>query len=349
VGHTASDPFPAAVGHTASDTAAGDSASDTAAAGTGHPGASPATIPPTRRARAHRRRLTRAFAWVGNIGVIIILFAAYQLWGTAVLEHHSQSQLALQFKKATGTTPSDDRPFGLLASNRRAPAPPEGSVTAQLRIPAIGVDQFVVEGTSTGDLEKGPGHYRGTAVPGQAGNVAVAGHRTTFGAPFNRLDELGPGDRITLTTTAGETLTYTVSRLPRIVSSSNVAVLNDFGDDRLTLTSSNPKYSAAERLVVVAVLDQPSPTAPGSSTASVPPPEAGPPPGRVADPQTTGWNLHRLGPAGAIAALLLLLALAYRRPSRGRRLLTVLILGPVWIAGLALLFVALTNVLPPTL
>jgi hypothetical protein len=155
---------------------------------------------------------------------------------------------------------------------------------------------------------------------------------------------------LTLTTTAGETLVYTVSRLPRIVSSSNVAILNDFGDDRLTLTSSNPKYSAADRLVVVAVLDQPSPTSPaGTSAATVPAPVAGPPPGRLADTQTAGWNLHRLGPAGGIAALLLLLALAYRRPSRGRRLLTVLILGPVWIAGLALLFLALTNVLPSTL
>jgi hypothetical protein len=133
-----------------------------------------------------RRRLIRVFAWIRNIAVVLILFAAWQVWGTAVLEHHSQSQLAAQFDRAGGTSPSDDRPFGLLSSTRGVAGPPEGSVMARLRIPAIGVDQFVVEGTATGDLEKGPGHYMGTAVPGQAGNVAVAGHRTTFGPSSTR-------------------------------------------------------------------------------------------------------------------------------------------------------------------
>ena len=296
--------------------------------------------------RRRRRRLTRAFVWVRNIAVVLILFVAWQVWGTALLEHHSQSQLAVQFDRTGGASPSDDRPFGLLAGTRRVAGPPEGTVIARLRIPAIGVNQFVVEGTAPGDLEKGPGHYMGTATPGQAGNVALAGHRTTFGGPFNRLDALGPGDRITLTTTAGETFVYTVSRLPRIVSSSNIAIFNDFGDDRLTLTSSNPKYSAADRLVDVAILDQPtSATSAGAASAPV----AGPPPGTLVDVQTTGWKLRRLGPAGGITALLLLLALAYRRPSPGRRLLSVLILGPVWIVGLALLFLALTNVLPASL
>ena len=111
---------------------------------------------------------------------------------------------------------------------------------AELQIPAIGVDQFVVSGTDATELSKGPGHYVGTAVPGQAGNVAIAGHRTTNGAPFNRLGQLVRGDRIILTTTSGEHLTYVVSGTPQAVSPSDVAVLNYFGDNRITLTTCTP-------------------------------------------------------------------------------------------------------------
>ena len=71
---------------------------------------------------------------------------------------------------------------------------------AKLQIPAIGLDEIVVSGTAESDLAKGPGHYVGTAAPGQAGNVAIAGHRTTNGAPFNRLGQLAIGDKIFLTT-----------------------------------------------------------------------------------------------------------------------------------------------------
>jgi len=287
-----------------------------------------------------RRRLSRVFAWVRNIGVIVVLFAAWQIWGTSVVEHHTQTELARQFQKDTTVSPGDDRPFGLLASTTAVTGPEQGSLMARLRIPAIGVDQYVVQGTSTGDLEKGPGHYRGTAVPGQAGNVAIAGHRTTFGAPFDRLDQLRRGEQIFLTTTAGETLTYAVSAPPAVVSPSDRAILDDFGDNRLTLSTSNPKYSAAQRLVVVARLDQPSVTGPS--------PTSGPPPGPLADTQTAGWNPGRLPVVALIVALLVLLALTYRRPSR-RRVLVSLGVGAVWIAGLYLLFVALTNVLPATL
>ncbi len=302
------------------------------------------TPPPSAAAKERRRRLSVGFVWVRNIAVVVILFAAWEIWGTSLLEHHTQSQLAGQFRKDTGTTPADDRPFGLLPGTKDVTGPAEGSVMAQIRIPAIGVDQYVVQGTTTGDLEKGPGHYMGTAVPGQAGNVAFAGHRTTFGAPFGRLNQLHRGQSIMLTTTAGETLVYDVTERPRIVPTSDTAVLDDAGDDRLTLSTSNPKYSAVQRLVVVALLEQP---ASGSTTTPAPP--AGPPPGPLTDDQASRWNLGRIPFAVLMVALLVLLGLAYRRPSSRRRLLTVLILGPIWIAGLYLLFQALTNVLPATL
>jgi sortase A len=300
--------------------------------------------------RRRRRRLSRVFAWVRNIGIVVVLFAAWQVWGTAVAEHHSQTQLSSQFDKDATATPPDDRPAGLIDSTTNVATAPEGTVVAQIQIPAIGVRQFVVEGTSTSDLEKGPGHNVGTAVPGQAGNVAIAGHRTTFGAPFNRLHELRPGEQITLTTTAGERLTYAVSGAPRIVSPSDVAILRDFGDDRLTLSTSDPKYAGAHELVVVALLRHPSPTAPsGSGATAAPAPTVGPPPGKLVDMHTAAWNPDRLPPVVLVVVLLVLLGLVYRRPQRGRRLLAVVILGPIWIVGLYLLFAAVTNLLPATL
>jgi sortase A len=288
--------------------------------------------------------MATGFTWIGAIAVIVILFAAFQVWGTSLLEHHTQTDLAVQFNKDTAAIPSDDRPYGLIPATTPVVRQPAGSVIARIRIPAIAVNQYVVEGATTGDLEKGPGHYTGTAVPGQAGNVAIAAHRTTFGAPFGRLDELRPGELILLTTTAGEKLGYSVFQTPRLVSPTDKAFLDDFGDNRLTLTTSNPKYSAVQRLVIVARLVEPS-----ANAITTPVPPTGPPPGPVPAAQTTGWNLPQLPLALLIAALLVLLALAYRRPSKDRRLLTILILGPVWIAGLYLLFQALTNVLPATL
>ena len=201
-----------------------------------------------------RQKLANAFGWVRNIGIVIILFAAWQVWGTSIAQHQAQQALRAQFRSHAKSTPRPAGGIRLIGADVRVPQPPEGSVVAHLQIPTIGVDQYVVEGTAEGDLAKGPGHYVGTAMPGQAGNVAIAGHRTTYGAPFNELNELAPGDSIVLTTDSGETLDYVVTQPPVAVSPNDVAVLNAFGDDRLTLTTCNPKYSATQRLVVVAFL-----------------------------------------------------------------------------------------------
>jgi sortase A len=212
---------------------------------------------------------------------------------------------------------------------------------AHLQIPKISLDQYVVSGTAEADLAKGPGHYLGTAMPGQAGNVAIAGHRTTHGAPFNRLAELAVGDPIYLTTASGKTLTYIVSAVPVAVSPSDVTVLNNFGDDRLTLTTCNPEYSAVQRLIVVAAYlppgaTHPVPIAKGAGKAYA-----------LAPADASGWNTSLL-PLVAIEVLALAgLGLAYRRLStvygRGGRWL---ILGPVWLALLLALFETLTNFLP---
>ncbi len=136
-----------------------------------------------------------------------------------------------------------------------------GEPVAKLDIPDIGASYTVVEGVGTDELRDGPGHYPGTPLPGMAGNASIAGHRTTWGAPFNRIDELEPGDEITVRTAQG-TFTYRV--VPQetgkghfIVSPDRVDVLDqDFEDhpNRLTLTACHPKFSARQRIIVVAEL-----------------------------------------------------------------------------------------------
>jgi LPXTG-site transpeptidase (sortase) family protein len=130
--------------------------------------------------------------------------------------------------------------------------PPAGAAVGKLEIPAIGLSQIVVEGTDEDDLAEGPGHYIGTALPGYSGNVAIAGHRTTYGAPFNRLAEVAKGDMIFLTATDGAVLPYRVVATPSAVAPTDVSVLGDFDDNRVTLTTCTPEFSAAQRLVVVA-------------------------------------------------------------------------------------------------
>ena len=136
---------------------------------------------------------------------------------------------------------------------------------AIIRIPRIGVEKAVVEGVGVPDLKKGPGHYPTTPLPGQPGNAAIAGHRTTYGAPFYHLDELGNGDRIEVTTRQGE-FTYEVTD-KRVVKPSQSEVLDPTTDNRLTLTTCNPRFSASQRLVVVSKLvDNPAPAPVATTT-----------------------------------------------------------------------------------
>lgn len=142
-----------------------------------------------------------------------------------------------------------------------APVPArEGEPVTRLRIPKLGVDSIVVEGTSASALKAGAGHYPQTPLPGQAGNVAIAGHRTTYGRPFNRIDELRPGDQIALTTPVG-TFTYEVDRSPWITHPTDWSVVDQSSAAQLTLTSCNPKGSAKQRIVVRAKLVRSEPAA----------------------------------------------------------------------------------------
>lgn len=219
----------------------------------------------------HRRsgiwfRLARAFGWgllVAGLGLLGWL--GYQLWGTGLEQSRSQDELRKTFEGQRAGDQVIEAPAAAVPEpGIVVPAslvrPAEGDVVGRLRIPAIGVDQIIVEGVGEGSLRRGPGHYPTTALPGLGHNAAIAGHRTTYGAPFNRIHELQPGDQINVEMVFGS-FTYEVvgqgddqSLGHFIVKPNDVWVLGDAGDNRLTLTSCHPMHSARERIVVVAEL-----------------------------------------------------------------------------------------------
>jgi sortase A len=240
-------------------------------------------------------RLATVLNAIGRIcisaGALILLFVAYQLWGTGIREAQAQDRLEGKFKQKLAQAQGGD-PSTVQSSAPTAPstasdastttetlpvtpvapleeAPVEGEPIGQIEIPRIGLSAYVIEGVSDSDLHSGPGHYPGSPLPGQKGNAAIAGHRTTYGAPFASIDELAPGDPIKVTTLQG-VFTYAVLAQTDgsghiIVSPNQTEVLNDAGDSRLTLTACHPKFSASERIVVFATLQgepRPAPARP---------------------------------------------------------------------------------------
>jgi sortase A len=227
-------------------------------------------------------------------GTLVLLFVVYQLWGTGLQEARAQDKLEKQFREmleassTTSTTAAPDPsssttlPPDSEAADPANDTPDEvehGDAVARIEIPEIGVDKLVVQGTSVPDLRKGPGHYVETPMPGEPGNAAIAGHRTTYGAPFGSIDELRPGDSIFVTTLAGK-FEYRVMGADRInpqgdpssgnfvVKPTDVYVLDNFGDNRLTLTACHPKYSARQRIIVAAELVVPTTESSSSTTAA---------------------------------------------------------------------------------
>jgi sortase A len=212
-------------------------------------------------------------------GLVILLFVVYELYGTGFYTRAQQDNLRTELfnEWRSGALPD--------ISQTDVEDVKIGSGIAVLRIPRFGDDWHivVVEGTGYEDLKKGPGHYPGTALPGQVGNFAVAGHRTTYEHPFNAIDTIRPGDKIVLET-KNMWFTYEARDIPagkgypaipyqEIVQPSDVAVAYAVPDQPdpakkpklklLTFTSCNPKYSAAQRIVVHARLVQALKKGPG--------------------------------------------------------------------------------------
>ena len=183
----------------------------------------------------------------------MLLFGVYELWGTGLSTHREQDRLGDQLQRTWAAVPADRA-----GPRPQAPALP-GEAFARLHVPSLpDVEPWVVvEGVGVQDLKKGPGHMPGTAGPGELGNVVLSGHRTTYGAPFNRWDELGRGDQVGLETREGW-FTYTLDGSQVVAPSAVEVTLPVPGRpgavpdaSLLTMTTCEPEYSAAERLIVM--------------------------------------------------------------------------------------------------
>lgn len=174
-------------------------------------------------------------------GVLILLFLGYQLFGTNFVAARHQEALAQEFEETIGSATPAPEPEEF--------KPDLGDGIARIQIPKIEVDWVVVYGVSVDALKRGPGFYPGTTPPGENGNTVISGHRTTYGAPFFRLDELQAGDTIRLVSMSG-IHSYRISET-KVVAPTDVAVTADFGDSRITLTTCHPRFSARQRLIVV--------------------------------------------------------------------------------------------------
>ena len=251
--------------------------------------ASAAALPPSaiqrggfggRRPQAARRALRGLAILFGLAGALALTDGVVTLvWQEPVsglLAHFSQSQLARSLKvleqrgptladtEALAGLPTDQQRMAYFARNLQQTARPAQAV-GTIAIPRIGANFVVVAGTAAASLEKGPGIYSGTSVPGLPGTVGIAGHRTTFLAPFRRINELTAGDLITLQMPYG-VFTYTVTG-QKIVAPTDISVLRPTGYDQVVLTACNPLYSASQRLAVFARLTSSVPTGLALTTA----------------------------------------------------------------------------------
>ena len=199
------------------------------------------------------------------IGTLLLIDAVVTLvWQEPVSALYSkieQNKLGSDLAKLENTEPTAtdrkvldrlgtlDRKLAYAARtlNRRTD---DGQPLGRIRMPSIGVNSVVVAGTDSSSLRRGPGHYPGTALPGAGTTVAIAGHRTTYGAPFRRLDDLERGDVITVRMPYGRVV-YRVERT-RIVDPDAIWVTRPAGREQLVLTACHPLYSAEQRIVVFA-------------------------------------------------------------------------------------------------
>lgn len=281
---------------------------------------------------ASSRRLDIALGVIGKTfiatGLLLLLFVAYQLWGTGLATERAQDSLRREF---TSQLPA---------------VPTYGSPVTRLQIDTLGVDKIVIAGADYKSLEKGPGLFDGSPLPGQLGNVAIAGHRTSYGAPFARINELKVGDTITLTR-AGSTFTYVVKEKPFIVRPTSIEVVKTLDKNiaELTLVTCHPKWTSQNRLIVKATLD--STVTPQQPTTFTQTSTA------LNEVLETGWFREPAAIPGAVgfaALLLLIFAAASWYANRGRNPWLIYSIGALAFAPTLFVFFGyLTRLLPANL
>jgi sortase A len=253
--------------------------------------AAPATSRAERREARREARWNRPAPkrdwrwWIGGTGrvfiatgILLFAFVAYQIWGTGIQQARAQDELGNQLAEleaalssapsttpppsTSPVTPNTDPGSSPTTLPPVEPTPEplldvvEGDPIGLIEIPRIGVSEYLVAGVRTEDLRKGPGHYPTTPLPGELGNAAIAGHRTTYGNPFFDLDQLQPGDEIIVTMLGDSRFVYRVTESVVVTPADyDVVLTKDPEAAVLTLTTCHPKYSARERLIISSILD----------------------------------------------------------------------------------------------
>jgi sortase A len=205
------------------------------------------------RIRAKRKRTGFILRTAGTLCLVAALgvggYMAWLLWGTGITTSRAQTELKARILERIETPRPPVVPEDPVAPVSVSFSP--GEPMAILRIPRIGLDMVVVEGSDTENLKKGPGHYPDTAYPWEeSGRVAIAGHRTTYGQPFWSLDELRRGDLIRVVTEFGR-FDYRVTRLREVLPTDGW-VLEQTDRPTLVLTTCTPRFTASRRLIVFA-------------------------------------------------------------------------------------------------
>jgi sortase A len=209
------------------------------------------------------RRASRILGTLLIVAGIGALAWALTVWRwqdpfTAVLNELEQRELASDYERSLAARDASLATAGraarptlpdVAASWRKEAAP--GEPVARIRIPALDVREIVVNGTDAESLKRGPGRYLGSAMPGEGELVYIAGHRTTYGAPFSRIDHLRKGDRVFLELPYA-TFEYSITGY-RIVPASKVSVLRSKGYEQLALQACHPRFFATHRYIAYAV------------------------------------------------------------------------------------------------
>ena len=204
--------------------------------------------------------ITAGLVVLADVGVTI----AYKEPISAIYSSIKQEEAATQLSEleARFPTPADLRAIADLRATKRqiavlarrfAHRVSTGEAIGRIVAPAMaGLNMVLIQGTDTASLEKGPGHYPETPFPGQGGTVGIAGHRTTYLAPFRHINSMQRGDRITLEMPYGR-FRYRVQKT-KIVDPNDLGVVKPVGYERLVLSACNPLYSAEQRFIVFARL-----------------------------------------------------------------------------------------------
>ncbi|MDP4702930.1 MAG: sortase [Ilumatobacteraceae bacterium] len=248
-------------------------------------------------------------------GLLLLGLVVYQLWGTGIETRRTQSALRQEFNRIIATT---QPAIATTASAGTSAFLPVTDALALIEIPSINISKIIVEGITTKDLRRGPGHFPKTPLPGELGNSAIAGHRTSYDAPFGNLNTIALDDPIIITTPKGK-FEYIVKEVSIVAPDETSVLKNTPRVATLTLVTCHPRFSTSQRLIVRAELSATSLPAAPTSTTTPPTPTTTPQVAQAVTPEVLpqadiddlgGWfsDSGAIFPALMFGAILIALA-----------------------------------------